>query len=85
MGNRSRLYGQAAWDRSEANRIKRRETFLEQYRANPCNFLPGAVSFGLYRQDVTQKALETLAANWIDSHNARMISVGGPVIAWSKP
>ena len=52
---------QAFNDRSKA----RRDKFVSLYNANPCNFLPGHVLKKLYKLDVNQRQLETLAGQAI--------------------
>lgn len=56
-GDRLRSFGL----RSQARRAK----FTALYNANPCNFLPGSALRKLYKLDVNQRQLETLAGQAI--------------------
>jgi hypothetical protein len=74
----------ASFKSAEANLISRRETFLAQYRANPCNFLPGEILRHCYKMCKNQRSLQATAADWIDAYNKRMAEIGGPAIAWAR-
>lgn len=87
MGSKSRqaFKDKATADKTRARIAARREKFLAQYNANPCNFLPGFVLRSLYSRDVKQRTLEVLAANWIKAFNeswAHDTSRGTPHINW---
>lgn len=61
---------------------RRRRAFKERYDANPCNFLPARMLHELYKLDVNQKQLETLAGQAILGLNKFRQDAGAPLILW---
>jgi pyruvate/oxaloacetate carboxyltransferase len=81
MGSKSKRVSM----QQEMIREIRRNRFIARYNANPCNFLPGGMLTKLYKMDVNQKQLETLAGQVIFSINEHRKNVSYPLINWPSP
>lgn len=55
---------------SNAALLRRRAAFINAFNANPLNFLPGAVVYKIYRQDLAQSDMERVGNKILADHLA---------------